>query len=97
MAIFVTNMLQISDIKQAIMADLNFTHTNPLVQDACLIYGSCVHYLLNYVTDPLRAQKSFDQALKLSQSYSAGSIDSKSGESCQAWIKEAKAMIELRE
>ena len=55
MAIFATNMLQMSDIKEAILADLNFTHSNPVVQDACFIYGACVHYLLNYVTDPLRA------------------------------------------
>lgn len=60
MAIFVTNMLQMKDVKEAVLADVSFTHANTIVQEACFLYCSCIHYLLNHVTDPLRAQKAFD-------------------------------------
>lgn len=86
-----------SDVKDAVEADVLFTHSNNIVQDACFLYGSCIHYLLNYVTDPMRAQKAFDLALKLSMSDMAGSIDYDNNLSCLKWIQEAKRLIDLRE
>lgn len=85
-----------SDVKEAVDADVSFTHNNNIVQDACFLYGSCIHYLLNYVTDPMRAQKAFDQALKLSMSDMANSIDYEKSLSCLKWIQEAKRLIDLQ-
>lgn len=52
MAIFVTDMIEMQDIKEAVIADVSFTHANTIVQEACFLYSSCIHYLLNNVTDP---------------------------------------------
>lgn len=92
MAIFVTNMLEMKDVKEAVIADVSFTHANTIVQETCFLYSSCIHYLLNNVGDPLRAQKAFDKLLKLAQSDLANSIDYENSLSCLAWIQEAKTL-----
>jgi len=50
MGVYISNLLSLSDLKEAVIADVSFTHSNLVVQDACFLYCAAIHYLLNNST-----------------------------------------------
>ena len=66
MAVFTSSVTNDDDIKNAILADVEMTHPNPLVKEAIWIYQCSIHYLLNNLTHPNRAENAYNLAVQMS-------------------------------
>ena len=67
MVVFTSKLSDPDDVKKAIFADVEMTHSNPLVKEAIWIYTVVIHHLLNNPDTPDRAEAAFELALRLSQ------------------------------
>lgn len=89
LAVWLSDITDIKQIKKAVVADVELTHPDKLVHDAIFIYCIAIRYLLkkSYVLD--RAQKVYDLALETAQSDLGNFVD-EYGQSCNKWLQLSK-------
>lgn len=56
LAVWTSSLSSVEALKKAIIADVEFTHSNELVQLMCYVYCASINLLLNNPTDPNRAR-----------------------------------------
>lgn len=78
--------LEEKDFFKAIVADVELTHPNRLVQDAIKVYGVAVKYLLNNPKDTNRAVNAFEKSLDAAYEEDCDYEDPETGESVGKWI-----------
>lgn len=79
-------------MKQAVAADVQFTHANPVVTECIFLYQVAIGYLLNNPEEADRATKAFDLVCKLAQSELANTAQEDGTVSAAAWLDEAKQL-----
>jgi len=82
-----SSTLEKDDVYLAIKADVEFTHSNLLVQNAVFIYSMAIHCLLNKADKENRAEIAFIIALELSKSSKGNYVSPSTNESCLRWLK----------
>lgn len=68
MAIFTSTIEDPKEVFKAVIADVEFTHPNKIVQTSIFVYQSTIHYLLGNPKEEDRAQRAFLLAVELANS-----------------------------
>ena len=79
-------------MKEAIAADVHFTHANPVVIELIFLYQVAIGYLLNCPNANDRGVKAFDIAYKLANSELANTVQDNGSVSAAIWMDEAKKL-----
>lgn len=80
--------LSTKDLKKVIVSEVELTNKEAVTQEAAFLYGAAIQYLLNHPQDPNRFENAFKQALELSRSELASTVNHKQ-DSCLNWLQEA--------
>jgi len=78
--------LEDEDFFAAIIADVELTHPNRLVQDAIKVYSYCVKMLLNNPNDTNRVIKAYQKCFDLASEEGCDYEDPDTGESVLSWM-----------
>ena len=93
LAVWASSLRSLQDVKRAVVAEVELTHPDMLVQAAAFLYAASIKYLLNHPDEQNRAQRAFDQAMKLCDDPLGGFCDA-GGFSCKRALEEAKRLAD---
>lgn len=68
LAVWTSSLSSVEELKTAVVADVEFTHSNKLVQLICYVYCASINFLLNNPLDPDRATQAYEIAIQLTES-----------------------------
>ena len=68
LAVWTSSLSSVEILKSVVIADVEFIHSNELVQLICYVYSASVNFLLNNPNDPDRALQAYEIAVQLTES-----------------------------